>query len=148
MHGIEVQAVGPRNIDSLNRLARGDVRSRLPKGGAVARVPRRNTVRSTRTVTDVAGKRQLTSSLARAVKRRIVSGVSRLYPVIAEAAANGGRIGFTVRALRSTFTHDSGRLADSPGCAAAWSSARTGPRSARTSAAPKASTAAAALRGE
>lgn len=113
----EVQAGGPRDTESLKRLARGHVRPRLTKGGEVARVRRRNTVRSARTVTDEQGRRrkEWTSSLARAGKQHIASGASRLYPVIAEAAENGGKIGFTVRALRSMFTHDSGRLADSPG---------------------------------
>lgn len=113
----EVQAGGPRDVESLKRLARAHVRPRLTRGGEVARVRRRNTVRSARTVTDAQGRRskEWTSSLARAGKQHIASGASRLYPVIAEAAANGGKIGFTVRALRSMFTHDSGRLADSPG---------------------------------
>ncbi|MCX5559520.1 hypothetical protein [Streptomyces sp. NBC_00038] len=48
-------------------------------------------------------------------KQHIASGASRLYSVIAEAAANGGKIGFTVRALRTMFIHDAGCLADSPG---------------------------------
>lgn len=130
----EVQAGGPRDIDSLKRLARGHVRPRLTKGGEVARVRRRNAVRSTRTVTDDRGRRrkEWTSSLARAGKQHIAAGASRLYPIIAEAAENGGRIGFTVRALRSMFTHDSGRLADSPECAATWYSAATEPRNAPT----------------
>jgi hypothetical protein len=113
----EVQAGGPRDIESLKRLARGHVRPRLTKGGEVARVRRRNAVRSTRTVTDEQGRRrkEWTSSLARAGKQHIAAGASRLYPIIAEAAENNGKIGFTVRALRSMFTHDAGRLADSPG---------------------------------
>ncbi|WP_316779558.1 hypothetical protein [Streptomyces sasae] len=113
----EVQAGGPRDVDSLKRLARTHVRPRLTKGGEVARVRRRNAVRSTRSVTDAQGKRrrEWTSSLARAGKQHIASGASRLYPVIEEAAANGGKIAFTVRALRTMFTHDAGRKIDSPG---------------------------------
>ncbi|MBL1086786.1 hypothetical protein JK359_33310 [Streptomyces actinomycinicus] len=113
----EVQAGGPRDIDSLKRLARAHVRPRLTKSGERARVRHRNTVRSTRTVTDERGRRvkEWTSSLARAGKQHIAAGAPRLYPVIAEAAANNGKIAFTVRALRRMFTHDAGRLADSPG---------------------------------
>ncbi|MFE7271856.1 hypothetical protein [Streptomyces sp. NPDC057623] len=57
LHAIvqEVQARGPPDMDSLKRLARGYVRPRLTKSGEVARVQRRNTVRSTRTATDDGG---------------------------------------------------------------------------------------------
>ncbi|MGW4784911.1 hypothetical protein [Streptomyces sp. NPDC004230] len=113
----EVQAGGPRDIASLRRLARGQVRARTTKSGERARVRHRNTVRSTRTVTDDRGRKKKlwTSSLARAGKQHIAAGASRLVPVIEEAAKNNGKVAFTVRAPRRMFTHDAGRLADSPG---------------------------------
>ncbi|MGW0647333.1 hypothetical protein ACWD4T_00770 [Streptomyces umbrinus] len=121
----EVQAGGPRDTDSLKQLAGQYVRRRRTKGGERARVRGRNTARGERTVRDRRGRtvtdargravKEWSSSLARAGKQHIASGASRLYPVIEEAAANGGKIGFTVRALRRMFTHDSGRRADSPG---------------------------------
>ncbi|MFE2693664.1 hypothetical protein [Streptomyces mirabilis] len=121
----EVQAGGPRDTESLKALAGQYVRPRLTKAGVKARVRRRNAVRGERTVKDRRGRtvtdaqgrpvKEWSSSLARAGKQHIASGASRLYPVIEEAAANGGKIGFTVRARRTAFTHDAGRRADSPG---------------------------------
>ncbi|MEW1699305.1 MULTISPECIES: hypothetical protein [unclassified Streptomyces] len=121
----EVQAGGPRDIASLKALAAGHVHQRLNRDGYKARVRGRTQLRAERTVKDAKGKpvigadgrpvRSWSSSLAKAGKQHIASGASRLRPVVDDAAANGGRIGFTVRARKAAFKHDAGRLVDSPG---------------------------------
>ncbi|MGW7458442.1 hypothetical protein [Streptomyces sp. NPDC054797] len=82
-------------------------------------------MRAERTVKDAKGKpvigsdgkpvKAWSSSLAKVGKQHIASGASRLRPVVDDAAANGEKIAFTVRARRGSFKHDAGRRADSPG---------------------------------
>ncbi|GAA1552962.1 hypothetical protein [Streptomyces globosus] len=121
----EVQAGGPRDIASLKALAAGHVQPRLNREGYKARVRGKTRVRAERTVKDRKGKpvigadgrpvKAWSSSLAKAGKQHIASGASRLRPVVDDAAANGGKIAFTVRARKGAFKHDAGRRADSPG---------------------------------
>ncbi|MFE0200488.1 hypothetical protein ACFW0I_32735 [[Kitasatospora] papulosa] len=112
----EVQAGGPRDIDSLKALAAAHVQPRLNREGKRARVRSRDVLRAERAVGKGAERhKEWTSSLARAGKQHIASGASRLYPVVEDAARYGGRIAFTVRAKKKAFKHDAGRLADSPG---------------------------------
>ncbi|MEU5108214.1 hypothetical protein AB0H07_39155 [Streptomyces sp. NPDC021354] len=110
-----VQA-GVRDTESLQAIAAGHIQPRLSKTGARARVRGRSSARAEKTVTEDGRRvKRWTSSMAKAGRQHIAAGASRLYPVVAEAAANRGRIAFTVRARRDAFIHDSGRLADSPG---------------------------------
>ncbi|MET9324041.1 hypothetical protein ABZX75_28310 [Streptomyces sp. NPDC003038] len=121
----EVQAGGPRDLASLKALAAGHVHPRLNREGYKARVRGKTRVRAERTVKDRKGKpvigadgkpvKAWSSSLAKAGKQHIASGASRLRPVVDDAAANGGKIAFTVRARKGAFKHDAGRRADSPG---------------------------------
>ncbi|MEV8536186.1 hypothetical protein [Streptomyces sp. NPDC051211] len=121
----EVQAGGPRDIASLKALAAGHVKPRLNREGYKARVRGKTRVRAEWTVKDAKGKpvigadgkpvKAWSSSLAKAGKQHIASGASRLRPVVDDAAANGGKIAFTVRARKGAFKHDAGRRADSPG---------------------------------
>ncbi len=121
----EVQAGGPRDIASLKALAAGHVQPRLNREGYKARVRGKARVRAERTLKDQKGKpvigadgkpvKAWSSSLAKAGKQHIASGASRLRPVVDDAAANGGKIAFTVRARKGAFKHDAGRRADSPG---------------------------------
>ncbi|MFD6113838.1 hypothetical protein ACFWG0_27540 [Streptomyces yangpuensis] len=121
----EVQAGGPRDVASLKALAAGHVQPRLNREGYKARVRGKARVRAERTVKDARGKpvigadgkpvRAWSSSLAKAGKQHIASGAGRLRPVVDDAAANGGKIAFTVRARKGSFKHDAGRRADSPG---------------------------------
>ncbi|MFD5426351.1 hypothetical protein [Streptomyces sp. NPDC127084] len=121
----EVQAGGPRDIASLKALATGHIQPRISREGKKARVRSKNRVRAERTVTDRKGRpvlgpdgkpeKEWSSSLAKAGKQHIAAGASRLRPIVEEAAAYQGKIAFTVRAKKKAFTHDAGRLADSPG---------------------------------
>ncbi|MET9427901.1 MULTISPECIES: hypothetical protein [unclassified Streptomyces] len=121
----EVQAGGPRDIASLKALAAGHVQPRLNKAGYKARVRGKNRIRAEQTVKDERGRpvigpdgkplKEWSSSLAKAGRQHIASGASRLRPVVEDAAVNRGKIAFTVRARKGAFTHDAGRLADSPG---------------------------------
>ncbi|MBT2439820.1 hypothetical protein J7E93_06725 [Streptomyces sp. ISL-36] len=121
----EVQAGGPRDMESLKALAGGHVRPRLNREGYKARVRGRNHGRAEKVVKDEKGRpvigkdgkpvKAWSSSLAKAGRQHIASGASRLRPVVEEAARNHGKIAFTVRAKKRAFTHDSGRLVDSPG---------------------------------
>ncbi|MEV0749883.1 hypothetical protein AB0I75_32555 [Streptomyces sp. NPDC050273] len=121
----EVQAGGPRDITSLKALAGGYVQPRLNKAGYKAKVRGKTTARSEKTVKDKRGRvvigpdgkpvRAWSSSLAKAGKQHIASGASRLRPVVEDAAKFGGKIAFTVRAKKGSFTHDAGRAGDSPG---------------------------------
>lgn len=112
----EVQAGGPRSIESLKGLAAAYVQPRLTREGKRARVRGKEVVRAEKTVGKGAERhREWTSSLARAGRQHIASGASRLYPVVEDAARYGGRIAFTVRAKKKAFKHDAGRIADSPG---------------------------------
>ncbi|MFI0742380.1 hypothetical protein ACH4PU_30540 [Streptomyces sp. NPDC021100] len=112
----EVQAGGPRDVASLKALAGQYVKPRTTKEGKRVRVRRRDVVRAEKTVTvDHERRKVWTSSRAVAGKQHIASGASRLRPVVEEAAANGGKIGFTARCRKRDFIHDAGLLADSPG---------------------------------
>ncbi|WP_327241104.1 hypothetical protein [Streptomyces sp. NBC_01320] len=121
----EVQAGGPRDIASLKALAAGYIQPRLNREGNRARVRRKDKGRAEKVVKDQRGKpvigkdgkpvKAWSSSLAKAGKQHIASGASRLRPIVDEAAANRGKIAFTVRARKGAFTHDAGRMADSPG---------------------------------
>ncbi len=121
----EVQAGGPRDLASLKALAAGHVQQRLNREGYKARVRGKTRVRAERTVKDAKGKpvigadgkpvRAWSPSLAKAGKQHISSGAGRLRPVVDDAAANGGKITFTVRTRKGSFKHDAGRRADSPG---------------------------------
>ncbi|MFE5482976.1 hypothetical protein [Streptomyces sp. NPDC056527] len=122
----EVQTGGPRDIASLKALAAGHVQPRLNREGYRARVrSKREHLRAEKTVKDERGKpvigpdgkpvKAWSSSLAKAGRQHIASGASRLRPVVEDAARYGGKIAFTVRARRGAFTHDAGRMADSPG---------------------------------
>ncbi|GAA3372161.1 hypothetical protein GCM10017744_102550 [Streptomyces antimycoticus] len=113
-----VQAVqaGVRDAESLQAIAAGHIQPRLTSTGIIARVRSRGGIRAEKTVTEDGRRvKKWTSSMARAGRQHIASGASRLRPVVEEAAANGGKIAFTVRARKGSFKHDSGRLADSPG---------------------------------
>ncbi|MCX5318086.1 hypothetical protein [Streptomyces sp. NBC_00154] len=121
----EVQAGGPRDIASLKALATAYVQPRLNREGYKARVRRKDKGRAENVVKDQRGRpvigkdgkpvKAWSSSLAKAGKQHIASGASRLRPIVEEAAANRGKIAFTVRARKGAFTHDAGRMADSPG---------------------------------
>ncbi|WP_329583600.1 hypothetical protein [Streptomyces sp. NBC_01361] len=121
----EVQAGGPRSIDSLKALADAHIQPRLNKAGSKARVRGKIGARAEKTVKDRRGKpvigpdgapvKAWSSSLARAGRQHIASGASRLRPVVEDAAKFGGKVAFTVRARKGAFKHDSGRNADSPG---------------------------------
>ncbi|MFF9870197.1 hypothetical protein ACF1G0_33275 [Streptomyces sp. NPDC013953] len=121
----EVQAGGPRDIASLKALAGAHIQPRLNKTGSKARVRGKNRIRAEKTVKDERGRpvigpdgkplKAWSSSLAKAGRQHIASGASRLRPVVEDAAANRGKIAFTVRARKGAFTHDAGRLDDSPG---------------------------------
>ncbi|WP_351233251.1 hypothetical protein [Streptomyces sp. NPDC002133] len=121
----EVQAGGPRDLASLKALAAAHIQPRLNREGYKAQVRKPNHARAEKTVKDRKGRTVLddkgkpvkawTSSLAKAGKQHIASGASRLRPVVEEAAANRGKIAFTVRARKGAFKHDAGRAADSPG---------------------------------
>lgn len=138
----EVQAGGPRSIDSLKALADAHIQPRLNKAGSKARVRGKIGARAEKTVKDRRGKpvigpdgapvKAWSSSLARAGRQHIASGASRLRPVVEDAAKFGGKVAFTVRARKGAFKHDSGRNADSPACGAMWSSVGTAPKSGPT----------------
>ncbi|WP_431983921.1 hypothetical protein [Streptomyces qinglanensis] len=103
----EVQAGGPRDMESLKRQASQYVTRRRTKTGRLARVRGKDTVQH-------APHDQWTSGIARAGRQHISSGASRLSPVVESAATAGGRIAFTVRASKGRFLIDSGRDDDSP----------------------------------
>ncbi|MEV1040429.1 hypothetical protein AB0J01_27820 [Streptomyces sp. NPDC050204] len=104
----EVQAGGPRDLDSLKALAGRYVTRRRTKSGRPARVRTPDAVQITHD-------EEWTSGIARAGKQHISSGASRLAPVLEAAAQQDGAIGFTVRASKGRFLYDSGNEDDSPG---------------------------------
>ncbi|MGW7466948.1 hypothetical protein ACWGJT_20125 [Streptomyces xantholiticus] len=104
----EVQAGGPRDVESLTQLASQYVKRRLTKAGKPARVRAPDTVQVTHDD-------EWTSGIARAGKQHISSGASRLRPIVDAAAEAGGVIAFTVRASKGRFLIDSGEEGDSPG---------------------------------
>jgi hypothetical protein len=106
----EVQAGGPRDVETLKQLAAQYVRRRRTKDGRLARVRTRDTVQ-------VEHDEEWTSGLARAGRQHLASGGSRILPVIEKAAAAGGVVAFTVRASKGRFLIDSGDEDDSPGVA-------------------------------
>ncbi|MFB6881257.1 hypothetical protein ACFCY8_10525 [Streptomyces noursei] len=103
----EVQAGGPRDLESLKRLAGQYVTRRRTKSGRIARVRGKDSV-------EHAPDDQWSSGCARAGRQHIASGASRLKPVVDAAADVGGRIAFTVRASKGRFLIDAGRDDDSP----------------------------------
>lgn len=121
----EVQAGGPRDVSSLKALAAAHVQPRVNRDGYKARVRRKDAQRSVKTQRDRRGRpvigddgkpvKTWSSSLAKAGKQHIASGASRLRPVVEEAAANRGKVAFTVRARKGDFLHDAGSKRDSPG---------------------------------
>ncbi|MFD7324231.1 hypothetical protein ACFV9D_24555 [Streptomyces sp. NPDC059875] len=112
----EVQAGGPRSVESLTALAAAHIEPRQTREGKPARVRSKDVLRAEKTVGKGAERhKEWTSSLAQAGKQHIASGASRLYPVVEEAARYGGRIAFTVRAKKKAYKHDAGLMADSPG---------------------------------
>ncbi|WLQ53707.1 hypothetical protein P8A21_39865 (plasmid) [Streptomyces poriferorum] len=121
----EVQAGGSRDITSLKALACCYVQPRLNKAGYKAKVRGKTIAPSEKTVKDKRGwavigpdgkpVRAWSSSLAKAGNQHIASGASRLRPVVEDAAKFGGKIAFTVRAKKGSFTHDAGRAGGSPG---------------------------------
>ncbi|MEU5425858.1 hypothetical protein AB0H73_09645 [Streptomyces olivoreticuli] len=105
----EVQAGGPRDLQSLKQLASTYIKRRRTKSGKLARVRTKDTI-------TVEHDHEWTSGGARAGRQHIKSGASRLKPVIdAAAKAEGGKIAFTVRASKGRFLLDSGDRRDSPG---------------------------------
>ncbi|MFI0742530.1 hypothetical protein ACH4PU_31300 [Streptomyces sp. NPDC021100] len=105
----EVQAGGPRDMESLKQLASRYTTRRRTKTGRLARVRTRDAV-------SVQHDDRWTSGIARAGRQHIKSGASRLKPVIDDAAAaENGKIAFTVRASKGRFLLDSGDRRDSPG---------------------------------
>jgi hypothetical protein len=103
----EVQAGGPRDVETLKQLAAQYVRRRRTKDGRLARVRTRDTVQ-------VEHDEEWTSGLACAGRQHLASGGSRILPVIEKAAAAGGVVAFTVRASKGRFLIDSGDEDDSP----------------------------------
>ncbi|QNA77606.1 hypothetical protein C8250_042815 [Streptomyces sp. So13.3] len=106
----EVQAGGATDVADLKRIAAPNVKRRLLKAKPGDAKPRRARVR-TKDVVGTPGK----SSMARAARQHIASGASRLRPVVANTAAAGGKLAFTVRAKKGAFTHSAGSRIDSPG---------------------------------
>lgn len=106
----EVQAGGPRDVDSLKQLASQYIRRRRTKDGKLARVRTPDRVQ-------VEHDEEWTSGLARAGRQHLASGASRILPVIEKAAEADGVIAFTVRASKGRFLIDSGDESDSPGVA-------------------------------
>lgn len=103
----EVQAGGPRDIESLKRGVSGLVTRRRTKAGRLARVRGKDSAEHKE-------HDQWRSGVARAGKQHISSGASRLRPVVESAAGADGRIAFTIRASKGRFLIDSGDDGDSP----------------------------------
>ncbi|MDJ0347436.1 hypothetical protein QMK19_35560 [Streptomyces sp. H10-C2] len=106
----EVQAGGATAIADLQRIAAPNVKRRLLKAKPGEAKPHKARVR-TKDIVGTPGK----SAMARAARQHIASGASRLRPVVANTAASGGKIAFTVRAKKGAFTHSAGSRIDSPG---------------------------------
>ncbi|MDJ0342830.1 hypothetical protein QMK19_23280 [Streptomyces sp. H10-C2] len=104
----EVQGGGPRDLDSLQRLAGNYVKRRRTKSGRLARVRAKDAVQ-------FAHDEEWTSGIARAGRQHIASGASRLAPILEAAAQADGVVAFTVRASKGRFLLDSGSGEDSPG---------------------------------
>lgn len=100
----EYQAGNATTLEEMRAVAAPMVHRRVTRSGRRART-------RTKDVVATPGN----SSMARAAKQHIASGASRLRPVVADTAAAGGRIAFTVRAKKSAFLIGSGYRADSPG---------------------------------
>jgi hypothetical protein len=104
----EVQAGGPRDLETLTQLAGQYVKRRRTKAGKPARVRKPDSLQVTHDD-------EWTSGIARAGKQHISSGASRLKPIVDAAAEAGGVIAFSVRASKGRFLIDSGEEGDSPG---------------------------------
>jgi hypothetical protein len=100
----EMQVGAATTLDQLKAVAAPSVQRRATTTGRKARVRVKDVVATPGH-----------SSMARAAKQHIASGASRLRPVVANTAAVGGKLAFTVRAKKGAFTHDSGSRRDSPG---------------------------------